>query len=248
MRGEMSPELREIDDADPASQAANLAGAIAAQLSEALRHRPLASLVVSGGRTPYPMYGHLARHRLDWSRVRITLADERWVATDDPDSNECHVRASLLRHEAAAAQLIGLKNDARRPADGAEAAWAALASIPRPFDAVVLGMGDDGHVASLFPGVPELAVGLDAKAPPGCIAVQPLTAEHARMSLNLAALLQSRQIFVQIIGALKRRVYERAKAPGPESDMPIRAILRQNLVPVALYWCPDSLAEETINP
>ncbi len=103
-------------------------------------------------------------------------------------------------------------------------------------------MGEDGHVASLFPGVPELAVGLDAKAPPGCIAVKPPRAPHARLSLNLAALLHSRRIFVQIIGALKRRVYESAKAPGSEMDMPIRAILRQNAVPVAVYWCPDTLA------
>ena len=244
----MNPEPREVEDADRASQAANLAVAIAAQLSEALDRRPLASLVVSGGSTPYPMYEQLARLPLDWSRVRITLADERWVATDDADSNESHVRASLLRHNAAAAQFIGLKNDARDPAEGAGAAWSALASIPRPFDAVVLGMGEDGHVASLFPGVPELAAGLDATAPPGCIAVTPLRAAHSRVSLNLAALLRSRRIFVQIIGALKRRVYESAKAPGSERDMPIRAILRQNAVPVAVYWCPDSLAGETISP
>ncbi len=78
----------------------------------ALSRRPAASLVVSGGATPYPMYAQLAQHKLDWSRVQITLADERWVATDHADSNERRVRASLLRHGAAAARFIGLKNEA----------------------------------------------------------------------------------------------------------------------------------------
>lgn len=242
MRGEMKPELREVHDADRASQAANLAAAIAGKLAEGLSRRPVAGLVVSGGSTPYPMYAQLAQHKLDWSRVQITLADERWVAIDDADSNERQVRASLLRQCAAAARLIGLKNDAIRPAEGAAAAWAALGSMPRPFDAVVLGMGEDGHVASLFPNGPELAAGLDAQAPPTCIAVQPSGAAHARLSLNLAALLQSRHIFIQIIGVLKRSVYEKARAAGPAEEMPVRAILRQSAVPVDVYWCPDAPA------
>ena len=244
MRGELNPELSEVHDADRASQAANLAAAIAARLADGLSRRPLASLVVSGGSTPYPMYVQLAQHQLDWSRVQITLADERWVSIDDADSNERQVRDSLLRNEAAAARFIGLKNDASRPADGAAGAWAALVGMPRPFDALVLGMGEDGHTASLFPGGAELAAGLDARARPECIAVQPAEAAHARLSLNLAALLQSRRIFIQIIGALKWRVYEKARAAGPSEDMPIRAILRQSTAPVAVYWCPDGAAAE----
>ena len=242
MRGEMNPELREVRDADRASQAANLAAAIAARLAGGLSRRPVASLVVSGGTTPYPMYAQLAQHTLDWSRVLITLADERWVATDHADSNERQVRASLMRDGAAAARLIGLKNEASQAAVGAAAAWSALEAMPRPFDAVVLGMGEDGHVASLFPNGPELAAGLDAHARPACIAVQPSLAAHARLSLNLSALLQSRRIFIQIIGALKWQVYEKARAAGPVEDMPIRAILRQSTVPVEVHWCPDAPA------
>ncbi len=238
----MRPEQREVRDADRARQAANLAAAIAARLADGLKERPSVSLVVSGGTTPYPMYAQLAQHPLEWSRVRITLADERWVAPDQADSNERQVRASLLRHGAAAARFVGLKNDAPRAAGGAAAAWAALADVPRPFDAVVLGMGEDGHVASLFPGSPELAAGLDPTAQPGCIAVHPPQAAHERLSLNLAALLQSRRIYIQIIGALKWGVYERARGPGPAEAMPVRSILRQGAVPVEVHWCPDEPA------
>jgi 6-phosphogluconolactonase len=236
----MSPELRERHEADPGRQAAALAGAVAAALDQALRHRPLASLVVSGGNTPGGMYRRLARHALDWSRLVVTLADERWVSTDDKDSNEHMVRATLLRSGAARARFIGLKNGASGPVEGAAAAWAALREMPRPFDAVLLGMGDDGHTASLFPGSPNLAAALDPLAPPGCVAVQPPVAAHARLSLNLAALLQSRRIFVQIIGAHKWQAYAAACADGPPSAMPIRAILRQDAVPVEVHWCPDA--------
>ncbi len=235
----MKPERREVRDSDPAAQAANLAAAIGALLADGLSRRPAASLVVSGGSTPYPMYARLAQQKLDWSRVQITLADERWVAPDHADSNERRVRASLLRHDAAAARFIGLKTEAKRPADGAAAAWVALTGVPRPFDVVVLGMGEDGHVASLFPGSSELPAGLDPRARPACIAVQPALAPHARLSLNLAALLQSRHIVIQIIGALKWRVYEKARGAGRPEDMPVRAILRQSAVPVDVYWCPD---------
>jgi len=236
----MSPEPREIRSADGASQAVTLATALGAVLAEALVHRPYASLVVSGGHTPRDMYVQLARQPLDWSRVLITLADERWVATDDQDSNERMVRAALLQQAAAPARFIGLKSDAGEPDEGARIAWAALAPLPRPFDALVLGMGDDGHVASLFPGSPELPAALDARSAPACVAVQPPAAAHARLSLNLAALLQSRRIFVQIIGAQKWQTYLAARGDGPAEALPVRAILRQDQVPVDVYWCPDA--------
>ena len=230
--------LRELRDADPAAQAATLAAAIAADLRAALTRRPAASLVVSGGRTPAAMFAALAAHALDWPRVSVTLADERWVASDDAASNERLLRASLLRDAAAGATIIGMKNAAATPEAGVAAAWAEIGAMAQPFDVVVLGMGDDGHTASLFPGSAELAAGLDAGAPPGCLAVHPTAAPHARLSLNLSALLRSRRICIQISGAQKWQVYEQARAAGPVEAMPIRAILRQRRVPVDVYWCP----------
>jgi 6-phosphogluconolactonase len=240
----MNPEPREIRTADAASQARTLAAAVAAVLAGALGRRTSASLVVAGGHTPRDMYVGLARQPLEWSRMVVALADERWVAVDDPDSNERMVRGALLQHGAAQARYIGLKNDAGSPEEGARVAWAAVRAMPRPFDAVVLGMGEDGHVASLIPGSPGLPAALDVQAPPDCIAMRPPTLAHARVSLNLSALLQSRRIFVQIIGARKWQTYEAACGAGPVSAMPIRAILRQTAVPVEVYWCPDAPAPE----
>ena len=234
--------VRLLRDSGPDTQAATLAAAIAADLSAALVRRPAASLVVSGGRTPAPMLAQLATHTLAWSRVQVTLADERWVGLEDAASNERLVRATLLQGPAARARLVGMKNDAPSAATGSAAAWAAIGAMPQPFDVVVLGMGDDGHTASLFPGSAELAAGLDVTAPPGCLAVQPPAAPHARLSLNLAALLRARRIYVQISGEGKRRVYERALEAGPVAQMPIRAILRQPGVPVEVYWCPEGPA------
>src|SRR5258706_4677864 len=158
--------VSEWRDGDPTLQAAVLAAAIAAQLRAALVRRGAASLVVSGGRSPVLMFAHLARHALDWPRVHVTLADERWVGGDDPASNESLVRATLLRGAAARARFQGLKNAAATPAAGAVQAWAALRPQPRPFAAVRFGQGDDGHTASLFPGEAGLAGRLHARAPP----------------------------------------------------------------------------------
>ena len=215
-----------------------LAQAIGAELAGALARRAAASLVVSGGRTPAAMFAQLARQPLEWERVQVTLADERWVAEDDPASNEALVRAALLRERASRAQLIGMKNDAPTPAAGAAVAWRSISAMPQPFDVVVLGMGDDGHTASLFPGSAGLDVALDAAAAPACVAMQPRTTPHARLSLNLAALLRARRICIQISGAQKWQVYQRALAAGPVEEMPVRAILRQRAVPVDVYWCP----------
>jgi 6-phosphogluconolactonase len=234
-----APAPRLVRAANAEAQAALLAAAIAFDLNAALARRPAASLVVSGGRTPVDMFARLARQPLEWARVQVTLADERWVGVDDPASNEALVRGTLLREHAAAAQLIGMKNDAQTPAAGADATWRTINAMPQPFDVVVLGMGDDGHTASLFPGSAGLGAALDAAAAPGCVAMQPLAALHARLSLNLAALLRARRICLQISGEHKWQVYQRVLAAGPIEELPVRAILRQQAVPVDVYWCPD---------
>ncbi len=166
----------------------------------------------------------------------MTLADERWVPADHLDSNERLVRETLLVHDAREATMIGLKTPQATPEEGREACEQNLAVIDRPFDVVVLGMGDDGHTASLFPTAPELAAGLDPETEHTCLAVRPPVAPHPRMSLTLAALLTGRRLVLHITGEAKWQVYQRALEVGPVEELPIRAVLRSGHAEV--WWAP----------
>jgi 6-phosphogluconolactonase len=215
-----------------------VAADLAAQLGRAITARGQAGLLVSGGHSPAGLFEQLRKQALDWSRVSIALVDERWVEPSDPGSNERMVREKLLREGAAAARFFGLKNPAPSPDLGAAAAWKASTHIPRPVDVTVLGMGDDGHTASLFPGSPNLARALDLEAAEGCIGMWSPSAPHARLSLNLRALLDSRRIWIFLLGEAKLRTYDAACGPGPVEEMPVRAVLRQQRVPVEVVWAP----------
>jgi 6-phosphogluconolactonase len=220
------------------AQSRALADEIAAGLRTAIAARRLASLVVSGGKSPIRMFELLRAEELDWSSVCVALADERWVDPSDPASNEKLVRDVLLKGPAAAARFLGLKNGAPTPDMGAVSAWETFARVPRPFDTVVLGMGDDGHTASLFPGSPNLPNAIDPAAAAGCVGMRAPVAPRPRLSLNLSALLDSRRIILAINGDAKWRTYLAASAPGPVPDMPVRAVLRQTRTPVEVMWSP----------
>ena len=223
---------------DTASAARDLARRIGDSLRAAIAARGRASLVVSGGKSPMALFEALRTQALEWSRVCITLADERWVAVTDAASNEKLVRDHLLQDAAAGATFVGFKNAAATPDLGATEAWARIADLPRPFDLVILGMGDDGHTASLFPGSPQLSRAIDGTAPPGCIGMTAPSAPRARLSLNLPALLGSRHLFLLLNGAAKWQVYLAASAPGPVEAMPVRTLLRQTRTPLDVIWSP----------
>ncbi|HMK85748.1 MAG TPA: 6-phosphogluconolactonase [Steroidobacteraceae bacterium] len=223
---------------DAGALAREVAGSIAAQLASAVALRGAASLVVSGGHSPVRLFEQLRTQPLDWSRVCVALADERWVEPTDSQSNERLVRETLLREAAAAARFAGLKNAAPSPDLGAVSAWETFARVPRPFDVTVLGLGDDGHTASLFPGSPNLASALNLSASDGCVGMWSPTPPQARLSLNLSALLDSRQILLWILGEEKWRTYTKACESGPVEEMPVRAVLRQQRTPVEVVWAP----------
>jgi len=234
----MKDEPPAIRYPDLGALSTDLAQQIAEGLRAAIAARGLASLVVSGGRSPVGLFEQLRSQPLDWSRVCVALADERWVEPLDPSSNERLVRDVLLKDAAAAARFQGLKNAAPTPDLGVPDAWGTFARVPRPFDAVVLGMGDDGHTASLFPGSPQLAAALDPSAAPGCIGMLAPAEPRLRISLNLAALLDSRRIVILITGESKWRTYAVACGPGPAEEMPVRTVLRQKKIPVDVIWSP----------
>jgi 6-phosphogluconolactonase len=231
-----SPEI--FSFADPAQLARALAAAVAGNLREAVATRKHASLVVSGGTTPGPLFCRLRQMDLAWDRMVITLADERWVAPEHEASNERLVRSLLLRDKAARASFVPLKNKAATARAGEKECAKALAPIPRPFDVVVLGMGRDGHTASLLPGADRLPQALDPDAGQDCLAITPVRTQHERMTLTLPALLHARQIFLHCTGREKEEVLRQAMADGPVAAMPVRAILRQQQTPVHIYWSP----------
>ncbi len=218
------------------------AGALAAELATALRQglaaRGVASLAVPGGRTPVPLFRALREAPLDWSRVSVTLTDERWVAATDPGSNAALVRAELLQGPAAAARFFPLHDGSATSADAASGVWQSLQEMPWPLDAVVLGMGEDGHFASLFPGNPRLPQALDPDARPGCVAMQAPVAPHARLSLNLAALRQARRLFLLAGGDAKHALLMQAAREGADGRWPVCALLALRQPVPEVYWAP----------
>lgn len=232
---DIAPRLVEKLFSDPEAQAITLADEIVKRLQAAVAERGGALLAVSGGRSPIRLFQLLSQADLSWHAVTVTLVDERWVSTDDEASNERLVRDNLMVGRAAAAQFVPLKNAAATPEEGATACHATLAKLSLPFDIVVLGMGDDGHTASLFPQAPGLQEALDTTREALCAAVRPQTAPHPRMSLSLRALQSSRWLILPLQGESKLHTYRQALEDGPVELMPVRAVLRQTKAPIEVW-------------
>jgi 6-phosphogluconolactonase len=177
----------------------------------------------------------LSQQDLDWSAVTITLADERWVDNQHQDSNEKLVRENLLINNAVQANFVAAKNAATDAVDGEADLEQSLATIGR-FTVVILGMGDDGHTASLFPDAERLALGLDMHSGRTAIAVTPPVAPHQRISMTLPRLLDAQQVVIHISGAGKQAVLQAAHEGDDIAELPIRAILNQQIAPLKIYW------------
>jgi len=215
-----------------------LAGVIIRQLEKPhFKGRP-ASLVVPGGSSPVPLFQKLSHQALDWKRVFITLSDERWVRVRDASSNERLLREHLLRNAAAAAHYVGLKSFTSDVDAGARKAWQRIEVVPRPFDIVVLGMGEDGHFASLFAGDPAAARGLDPAQPPGCVAVRAPAQPSQRVSLNLSALLHAHKVVLLATGDTKWKLIQQERVRDTSKNLPVRQLMMQQRVPVEIYWAP----------
>ena len=212
---------------DPHALAAAAIDAVVRALDAGLRNQGSASLAATGGRSPGLIYDALALAPLDWPRVRVTLTDERWVDPSSPDSNEGLVRGRLLTGRALDAHFLGLRGTAETPAAAAQSVSRAFVGWPA-LDAALLGMGEDGHVASLFPGNPALALGLDPVAP-ACIAVpqgQDGPPPQPRLSLTIRPLTSARLTLILISGAAKRAVAEQALAGADPLKFPVAAVLK----------------------
>lgn len=213
-----------------------LAADVARWLAEAIDARGAARLAVPGGSTPAPFLEALGRARIDWARVVVCPTDERWVASDAERSNEALLRRTLLRG-AAAARFVSLNPGASLDDQAIERVDAQVRAI-LPLDVCVLGMGEDGHTASLFPGADRLAEALDPRARRAVLALCAPGAPEPRISLSASALLGARLACLLMTGERKRRVLDEALGPGPTERMPVRAVLR-GPAPVHVYCSTD---------
>lgn len=206
--------MRRFEHPSLLDQAEALATSVSHALDLAIQDRGHAVLAVSGGRSPVPMFERLRYRPVRWDAVTITLVDERAVPPGHEDSNARLVQEHLLRDAAAAASFVPLIVDAVEASEPARAVVRLNAAFRQP-DVAVLGMGEDGHTASLFADAPELGEALNGDTP--CYVVtRPASAPHARVTLNLAALLAAERVFLAFAGAAKAEVFERAlQEPGP---------------------------------
>ncbi len=223
-----------LNESTPREQlAAQLCEAVASALAADLENSERALLVVSGGSTPVPFFQRLASIELPWSRIDVTLADERWVAEDAEDSNARLVREHLLQGPAAAASFCPLTSDDSTPELGVESVARRVTELPWPASVVVLGMGGDGHTASMFPDSGELGLALTSDEP--LVATRSPSVPQPRITLSAGRLHQARRHILHIVGDDKRSVLARAMAGDDVRELPIRAFLA---CPLAVYWAP----------
>lgn len=229
-------EFRSFENRSAASAAA--ASLLAGLVRDALATGPRAqaSLVVSGGSTPGPCFDLLSGESLDWSRVTVLPSDERWVPADEPDSNEGLIRKRLLRGRAETGKVLSFFRAGLDAEQAPRVIEQDLAQLAQPFSASLLGMGEDGHFASLFPDFDRLDEALDPDNPVACMMVKTAGSPHLRISLTLSALLNSVHTVMLIFGETKRLVFETAKTGG--STYPVEALLRETRKPLTVIWAP----------
>lgn len=218
------------------------ADAAAAQLAEALSEGIAAEgsgvFAGAGGSTPSPIYARLAQADLDWSRVTATLVDERYVPESSPESNAALMKRTLLTGQAAAARFLPLYAPSVTVDRAAAEASKALAAEGAHLDAVLLGMGEDGHICSMFPDSPTLKTLLTPGLKPAVYGVPAgrdgMAPPQERLSINLPYLIGARRVVLALTGSAKRAVFEREAAGDPRVQ-PIAALIAAK-VPLEVLW------------
>ena len=205
------------------SLAKSLAAQVAAKLSRCITLQGAATLAVSGGTTPLAFFEQLSLQQITWNKVSVTLVDERQVPEDHVRSNAGLVKKNLLVNLAQAAKFVPLYQNPK--------------AEKLNLDVVVLGMGNDGHTASFFPGGDNLAEALAPDSKKSIVEMQAPAAGEPRLTFSLAKLLAASSLFLHIEGQKKRDVLAKANAGSDVMAMPIRAVL-QSANPLQVYWCP----------
>lgn len=194
------------------------------------------AFVVSGGTTPGDAFARLATADIDWTRVNVVLSDERWVPADSPDSNEKLVRDTLMKQRAANAHLLPVYDAEASIEERCDVLSESIHLRYLPFACALLGMGADGHFASLFADSNSIDDALELDSKTMCVPVTTAASPHARVSLTLSALSRSDEILLLFFGDEKRGVYD--KALQSRNGFPLSHLLLQKRAPVNAYWAP----------
>jgi len=228
-------EWWDYDDADEFAGA--VAGDIQFIIESAIDARGAAVIALAGGRTPQPAFDKLAEAKIDWKRVTIIPTDDRLVPMGDPLSNATMIAKTFLPK---GARVIPITSEAAEDykASG-RAADARLQDLHWPLDLCLLGVGADGHTASIFPG-PDLEEALNGPKERRALGVMPdplpPEAPVARVTLSLAAITSARALMIAVTGQAKRDVIEAAIEEGVGSPYPIGRVLAQSELPVDIHW------------
>ena len=217
------------------SLAVDLSQSIGEILTEAIKKRGRASIAVSGGSTPIPLFKEFSLLNINWKKVDLTLVDDRWVDPKNADSNELLVRTHLIKNKASKVNFIPLKNDSNTAKDGQKNSEETLKNITLPFDVIVLGMGSDGHTASLFPCSDELPEGMNLNNLNCLISTSPKTAPYERLSLTAKVIIDAKNVFLHLNGSSKLHTLESAMEYKDSSKMPIYTFLENGL---SIFWSP----------
>lgn len=198
-------------------------------LHNTLSRKPHATLALPGGNTPRHYLPALAKCALPWDRITVTLSDERWVDAGDEQSNERLVKQCLMNRLPAHARFAGLKTQHDNPFVAIDEIHQRLDGLPLPLSLTVLGLGEDGHIASLFPGMNP-----DLLSTHHCVAVAPPIAPSPRISLSLAMLAESERIALVVTGKKKRRLLDQLNEK-PDTALPIVWLLQRTQAPVIVF-------------
>ena len=217
------------------SLASDLSHSIGKILTETIKTRGRASMALSGGITPIPLFKELSLLNIDWMKVDLTLTDERWVDPKNKNSNELLVRTYLIKNKASKVNFIPLKNASKTAKDGKKNSEEMLKNITLPFDVIVLGMGSDGHTASLFPCSDELPDAMNLNNLNYLISISPKSAPYQRISLTAKMIIDAKNVFLHLNGSNKLHTLENAMELKNSSKTPIYAFLESGL---NIYWSP----------
>ena len=224
--------------ADGAELAEALATRVAAALAEAVAARGEAAIAVSGGSTPKAFFKALSGKDITWSKVTITLVDERFVPPDNDRSNHALVSANQLIDKAAAAKFLPLYHAVADAEDAAFVATGDAKRLARPFDVVILGMGGDGHTASFFPGGNHLEQALSARTPRSVVTMLAEGAGEPRLTFTFSAFQDARLLVLHIEGEAKKPVIDTALEQGAAGPLPIARVIANASSDTEIYWAP----------